>query len=121
MAFADPQSFPLSSGARSLTRINQDGYSSEWRSSVNTTDQIRMRIRHSTVPAKGTEPAKDRHNVEIVRTVYATATAAAYTEKCYVVIEQAQSNASVEYGNALSSWLTATTNAALTKLMGWES
>lgn len=120
MAITDPTSFPLSSGAITFTRVNQDGYSSEWLSR-QTLYQMRMKIRHSVVPAKGSEPAKDRHNVEVVKTVYATSTVAQYTEKVYLVFESIQSNSSVEFPNALANWLIASTNAQLTKLVNWES
>lgn len=119
LMITDPSSFPLSSGAISLTRINQDGYTSEWRYQTSLV-RYTFRVRHSKVPAKKAEPAKDRHNVEIVRTTFAAGTVAEYNEKTYFVVEMLTSSTSVELPNALCTWLTATTNAQLTKLINWE-
>lgn len=120
MSVADPSSFPLSSGAVNLVRITQDGYTSTWQYRTSTY-LMRMQIRHSVVPAKGGEPAKDRHNVEVVKTTFATASVPQYSEKSYFVTENVVSGSSVELPNALCSWLTATSNAQLTKLLNWET
>jgi len=80
-----------------------------------------MRLRHSEIPAKGSQPAKERHNVEIIKTTFATSTVPEYTEKVYVVAEQLASNSSVELLDALADWLIATSNANTVKLLNWET
>jgi hypothetical protein len=117
--FTDPSAFPLSSGSINLTRINQDGYSSEWRFQTSLL-KYTFKVRHTKVAAKGTEPAKDRHNVEITRTTFAAGAVGEYSEKTYLVTEMLTSSTSVELPNALANWLIASTNAQLTKLINWE-
>lgn len=102
-----------------MNRINQDNYASEYYYR-SATDTFRMRIRHSQVNA-GTSPSRDRHNVELTRTVFATTETDEYSEKVYAVMEMLPSQANILLAGALTDWLNASTKAALTKLIGWES
>lgn len=121
MSLADPSSMPLSSGSVNFTRINgSDPYASEWRATSALCRYI-LKVRHTKVAARGTEPAKDRHNVELTRVTFATSTVPEYSEKAYFVSENIQSSTSVELPNALAIWLTASTNAQLIKLTNWEN
>lgn len=101
-----------------LTRVNQDNYSSEYlyRSS---TEQWRMRIRHTTVRKGST--SRDRHNVELVQTVFATPTAAEIVRTAYFVFEQAQNDVSIDVPETLFEYAIATSSAFLTSLAKWES
>lgn len=110
-------------GAINVTckKINQDAYSSEYmfRSSEN---QYIVRIRHSKSGKDGNgSVVKDRHNLEIVETVFATATAAEFTRKVYIVWEHLPSDTHIANIDALADMLLATSNALVTALHGWES
>lgn len=119
MSFADPSVIPYSGGSVNADRIKEQDNASVYRVS-NSTSRTVLQIRHTVVSAKGSEPAKDRHNVELVRTTFASGAVAEYSEKVYFVMENIQSSTSVEMGNALANWLIASTNANLTKLVGWH-
>lgn len=80
--FAD--TLTLFSGVTAV-KINQDKYSSEYRFR-DTYQEITLKIRHSSfTPKAGVKT--DRHAIEMVRNVFATATAAAEVHKAYAVME----------------------------------
>lgn len=121
--FADPAVITVNAVAKNLVKINQDGYSSEYllRSAL---DEYRLRIRNQSRFDKKLGVSIDRHNVEIIHTVFATASAPAYTRKCYVVIENQQGDTLTDPTNlavGVLSWLTASSAANITKLMNFES
>lgn len=118
MAFTDPQSITINAVGKSLVRINQDGYSSEY-FLRQTLDEITMKIRNTSFVRDG--QTIDRHNVEITQTVYATATVPSITRKAYSVIENSRSDTpadAVFLGLALAGWMT---SPNLTKLVNRES
>lgn len=107
-------------GPLTLVKINQDGYSSEYLYK-GTTIELTVRIRHSKTKATAGRPAYDRHNVEIVRTTYATETTPEYTTKVYIVKEHPPNVAEKELTDALADWLIASSNANVVSLNNWES
>lgn len=119
--FGDTITLPLSSGNVVLTKVNaaQD-YSGEYRYGTST-EQYRVMIRHSKAKPLADGLPRDRHNIEILHTIYATTTAAEIVRKTYLVVELAQSDTSIILADGLSDWLIASTNANLTKFVNWES
>jgi len=122
--FADPQTLTVNSVAKALVRINQDQYSSEYllRSS---TDEFRLTIRNTSYLDKKRNVMIDRHNVEFVHTVFPVSPATLSTiRKAYTVIENQQGDTLTDptyVASAMFAWLTASTNANITKLMNFES
>lgn len=104
---------------KTLTKINQDSYASEYLLR-DTLDSYRLRIRHSLAKRNATASV-DRHNVEIVHTIYATTTVAEKVRKVYLVFELDTSDNMTDLVAALGAWLAASTNAAITSLANWES
>jgi hypothetical protein len=103
-----------------LTLINQDGYSSEYLLK-DTASEFRLRIRHSKTKATAAKPSYDRHNVELVETVYADGDVDEFERKFYFVIEQKPDDLDVGNVDAMADKAIASTNAFLDSLMGWES
>jgi len=122
--FADPQTLTVNSVAKNLVRINQDQYSSEYLLRT-TTNEFRLKIRNSSYLDKARKVMIDRHNVEFTETVFPVAPAVLSTvRKTYIVMENQQGDtlADPTYdAAALFAWLTASTNANITKLMNFES
>jgi len=122
--FADPQTLTVNSVAKVLVRINQDQYSSEYLLR-STTNEFRLKIRNSSYLDKARKVMIDRHNVEFTETVFPVAPATLSTvRKTYIVMENQQGDtlADPTYdAAALFAWLTASTNANITKLMNFES
>jgi hypothetical protein len=122
--FADPQSVTVNGVAKSLVKIGQGEGSSEYLLRTST-DEYRLNIRNTTYTDKKRQVLIDRHNVELVHTVFPVAPATLSTvRKCYTVIENQRGDTLLDpryVASALASWLTASTDAAITKLINYES
>lgn len=116
--FSNTVVLTVNSVAKTLTKINQDSYASEYLLR-DTLDSFRLKIRHSQ--AKRGSVTVDRHNVELTHTVYATATVPEIVRKVYLVFEQDTSDTMTNEVKALADWLIASTNAAIISLANWES
>jgi len=116
--FGDTFVVPHADGNITCVKINQDGYSSEYLKK-GTLDETRVRIRHTKTNSTAAQVSKDRHNVEILQTVYATATEAEFQRKVYVVVELVPDDPDTKLTDALADWLIVVGNIA--KLVGWES
>nr|UJQ85051.1 MAG: putative coat protein [Leviviridae sp.] len=107
--------------AKTLNRINQDGYASEYFLREATQD-FRMKVRHTKDRPTSAGVAVDRHNVELTQTIYPVAPATVNKiRRVYGVITNENSDDSVQIGYlqaGLSGFLTA---ANVTKLANWES
>jgi hypothetical protein len=114
--FGDTLSLTINGAARVHVKINQDGYASEYLYRSSTVES-RVKIRHSNSnPRNGTR--YDRHNVEIVETVFATESTEEFIRKAYFITEQLPSDADTELMEGLAAWATP---ANLAKLNLWES
>lgn len=122
--FADPTTLTVNSVAKALVRINQDKYSSEYLLRT-ATEEFRLNVRNSTYMDKKRAVLIDRHNVEFIHTVFPVSPATLSTiRKTYTVIENQQGDTLADptyVASALYAWLTASTNANITKLMNLES
>jgi hypothetical protein len=111
----------LSIGGVTLTRINDsEPYSSEYRFG-DATHELRFKVRHTKVNPTAGRPGADRHNFELVETVYAAGDVAEYQRKVYVVMENIPQDTSVANADALADLMIASTNAFLVQMVGWES
>nr|UJQ85888.1 MAG: hypothetical protein 2 [Leviviridae sp.] len=120
--FGDTITVTINAVAKVLSKINQDGYSSEYLLRADT-EEFRMRIRNTTYADKTRGGKKvDRHNVELVHRVYAVAPATVDTiRKAYSIIENDQgdpSTAVVKFGAGMFAFHT---EANITKLFNFES
>jgi hypothetical protein len=111
---------PQAGGNITLVKINQDGYSSEYLFR-DATSQYRARIRHTKTTATPTRPSYDRHNFEVVQTVFAAGDVAEYERKFYFVLEHKAQDTSVALSDAVADLAIASSNAFLVSLLGWES
>ena len=122
--FADPAVVTINGVAKSLQRINQDGYSSEYLLR-SPTEEFRLNVRNSTYLPKGTTRKVHRHNIELIHTVFPVAPAVESTvRKTYAVIENQQGDTLADPTNVAAgifAFLTASTNANITKMMNFES
>lgn len=119
--FADPSVITVNAVAKNLIKINQDGYSSEYalRSAL---DDYRLKIRNTTYTDKSRGVAIDRHNVELIHTVFPIAPATLSTiRKVYAVIENQQGDTLLDPRYTAAGLFTFLTNANIDKLMNIES
>jgi hypothetical protein len=111
---------PLASGNVTLNRVRDDGYSSEY-FVRGTGCEYRVFVRHNKTNATALKPAYDRHNFEIVKTVYADGDVPQYEDKAYFVIQKKANDVDVELADAMGDMLIASSNALVTELLGWQS
>lgn len=78
----------------------------------DSTEQYLMSIRHSV-----TKQGRNRHNVEVTHTVWATTEVPEHVCKSYFVMELSPFDESVTIPAALCAFLTASTNAVLGELV----
>lgn len=117
--FAGTQAVDFGGGSKTLVKINQDTYSSEYYLRESTAE-YRMKIRHTKSTSGG--QALDRHNVEITKVTFAVPnTSPEYIQKAYFVFEAPPGYIAVGPMAGLCAWATASTNEALTNLVGWQS
>lgn len=111
---------PQAGGDIVMTKINQDLYSSEYMFR-NSTSRYVAKIRHTKVKATATRPEYERHNFEVVQTIFANGAVPEYERKFYFVYEVLASDTSVALPDAISDLEIASSNAFLVSLMNWES
>lgn len=124
MSFADPASITINGVPKALVKINQDGYSSEYRLR-NALDEYTLNIRNTSYTDKKRGVAIDRHNIELVHTVFPVAPSTLSTvRKVYTVIENQQGDTLTDptfVASGLYAFLTASSNANITKMLNFES
>jgi len=119
--FADTLTITINSVAKVLTRVNQDGYSSEYLLR-ETTGEFRLKIRNSTYTDKARNVVVNRHNTELTQTVYAVAPATVNTvRKFYAVLENDSTSLVVDDAKFGAGAVAFLTEANLTKQLNWES
>lgn len=120
--FTDTITITINAVAKVLNRVNQDGYGSEY-FLRETTGSFRLKLRNTSYLDKSRGSIKvDRHNIELVETVFAVAPATVNTvRKMYSVLENDLTDSivsSAKFGVGLAGFHT---EANLTKLLNWES
>lgn len=124
MSFADPAVITINGNAKSLVRINQDGYSSEYLLR-SATGELRLNIRNTSRTDSKTGKVVERHNAELIDTVFPVAPATLSTvRKTYVVIENEQGDTLLDPiydASGLLAFLTASSNANIVKMLNSES
>lgn len=122
--FVDPAALTINGVGKNLVRINQDKYSSEFLLRT-ATDEFRLKIRNTTYLDKSRGVNIDRHNAELVHTVFPVAPATlSSVRKTYVVIENQQGDTLLDptyVAAGLLGFLTASSNANITKMLNFES
>lgn len=119
--FADPLVITINAIAKNLIRINQDGYSSEYLLR-EATGEYRARIRNSSYTDKTRGVKVDRHNVELVHTIYPVAPATLSTvRKVYHVFEMDVGDDSALMAKTVAGLSAFDTEANATKMLNFES
>jgi len=119
--FSDTLTVTINAIAKVLTRVNQDGYSSEYL--LRESDgQFRMKLRNSSYNDKARGVVVDRHNIELVHTVYPVAPSTQpLVRKYYSVLENDQTDLVVSSAKFAVGVVGFQTEANITKLLNWES
>jgi hypothetical protein len=119
--FADPAVVTINAVAKNLVRINQDKYSSEYLLRT-ATEEFRLNIRNSSYTDKKRGVTIDRHNAELIHTVFPVAPATlSNIRKTYCVVENQRGDTLVDPRNVAVGLLAYLTSANIDKLMNFES
>lgn len=119
--FADPAVVTINSVAKNLVKINQDQYSSEYYLR-STTEDFKLNIRNTSYYDKKRNVSIDRHNVELVHTVFPVAPATLSTvRKQYAVIENQIGDTLTDPRNDALGLFAFLSSANIDKLMNRES
>jgi hypothetical protein len=122
MAFPDTITFTINAVAKILTRIKDDGYSSEYRLRNANVEEFRANIRNSTYLDKVTGRNVDRHSVELLHTVFAVDPATIPTvRKSYFVLENQAVDTVVDPTKFAVGLVGFLTESNITKLVNYES
>lgn len=120
--FADPLTITINSVAKVLNKIADDGYTSEYylRGAL---EDFRLKIRHSSYVDKTRGSRKvDRHNMEIIQTVFPVSPATIATvRKIYTVLENDSVDGITEPLNFALGFIALHSSPTVTKLINWES
>lgn len=103
-----------------LSKINQDNYSSEYLKRTST-EEFRLRVRHSLESAKAGLVPFDRHNIELTHTVFATPTVVEIVDITSTTIRSRKSTDPAVTLLTAKASIGYLTDANLTKLIAWES
>jgi len=117
--FADPSRITINAINKDLNRINQDSYGSEY-FLREATQELQMKIRNTSYTSKA-GALVDRHNIEVIQTIYATADAAAIVRKAYTVFENYRSDTDAGLLQFLNGFVAFATSANIQKLLNRES
>jgi hypothetical protein len=112
---------PVTGGSITMVKVNNgEPYSSEYLFR-DTGHEFRARIRHTKTKATALRPSYDRHNFEVVETIFPVDSTPGFERKFYFVLEQLPQDQSVLNADAVADLMIATSDAFLTALVGWES
>lgn len=119
--FADTLTITINAVAKQLVRVNQDGYSSEYRL-IEANGEFRLRIRNTSYKDKVRgNITVSRHNLELVQTIYGAAGAPNTTRKAYAVFEKDQGDGITDSSKMTVGAVGFLTEANVTKMLNWES
>jgi len=121
MSFAPTVAITINAIAKVLNFINQDGYASEYYLKTATED-FRLKLRNSSYNDKTRGVKVDRHNIELVHTIYPVAPATLSTiRKYYSILENDFSDSAVDVSKFAAGVSAFQTEANFLKLLNWES
>jgi hypothetical protein len=119
--FADPAVITINSVAKNLVRINQDKYSSEYLLRT-ATEEFRLNVRNTSYADKKRGVTIDRHNCELIWTVFPVAPATtSVVRKTYAVIENQRGDTLIDPRDNAVGLFDFLTWSNIDKLMNFES
>lgn len=116
----DTITITINAVAKILTKVNQDGYASEYRLN-ETLSQFVLRVRHTKDRVSAGSKERHRHQVTLTETVLATATAPQFDRVSQITLVSNFDDPAANQGYnqvGLEAW---GTQANIVKLVGWES
>lgn len=121
MAFGSTLTLTVNAVAKVLNRVNQDNYGSEYLL-LATTEEYRVKIRHSKESPKADGAIFNRHNIEVTHTIFATSSAAEVVRQAYIVVRNKDGDDLTLIGYLLAAATTYFNNGTVqSDLLTWQS
>lgn len=122
MAFPDTITITINAVPKTLTRIKDDGYGSEYRVRNSNVDEFLLTIKNSSYTDRATKRLVDRHSVELKHTVLPVAPSEIPTiRKTYLVLENQSVDTIVDPTKFTLGFVGFFSEANITKLVNFES
>jgi len=119
--FSDTLVVTVNTVDKTLVRINQDAYASEYLLREDT-GEFSLRLRNTSYTRAGTGVKVDRHNVELVHTVYGAAVGdPPVIRKAYIVFENDRGDPLADAEDFTFGLVSFLTEVNIGKLLNWES
>lgn len=119
--FADPAIITVDGVEVWMNRVNQDKYSSEYLSR-NDFEEYRLNIRNTSYLDKKRQVMVDRHNVELIHTIFPVSPSTLSTvRKSYAVIENQRGDPLADVTDRVLGFVGFLTSANITKLLSFQS
>lgn len=118
-----PITITVNAVAKAMNLVNQDNYASEYKLQ-EATDEWILKIRHTKDKANAQGQVYSRHVVDFTQRTYAVAgISPEKIRRCYTTFILLDGDSLTEsyLAAGLSAWLTASANANMIKVLGWES
>lgn len=116
--FADPITVTINSVAKSLARVNNDGYASEY-VAKETDREFKLKIRNTTSVRNGVSYA--RHSAELTERIFATPTTREVIRKSYTTFEHSDGDIGTPLANFVKGQVDFLTAVNIAKLANSES
>lgn len=120
-ALGDTLDLVVGAVTKTLTRINGPWNGQSEYLLKESLGSYRAKVRHSKSGGKNGAPLYDRHNFEVVQTIYATETVPEYYRKFYIVSELLPTDEDVSLGDAVADLCIANSNELLDELNDWKA
>lgn len=120
MAFADPLVVTIGGVAKNLPRVDSGRFSSEYLL-TEATQEIRVLIRNQRSKADASGRSRDRHNISLRHTLFATATTPVQVRTCSASVEHYTFDDVTAYDDSAIAVAAMLTAANMVKLSNFES
>lgn len=105
---------------KTLVRIDNPKFGAQYYLREST-EEFTLNVRHSQESPQKNGIQFDRHNVELIRTVFATDTKPAVTHTSYIVIRNSRDDDYEDVEDDFLALTALTNSAAVKQLLGWVS
>lgn len=117
--FSDTLTITVDAVDKSLVRINQDGYGSEYLLREDT-GEFSLRIRSSSY-VRGNGVKVSRHNAEFIHTLYGSDGNPPIIRKTYIIFEDDKGDTLASAKAVVNGFVGFLTDANVEKMLNWES
>lgn len=116
----ETQTIVIDGANKVLSRINQDNFGATYLL-LEPTGEIQMQVRHNKEKSKLGQPARDRHNVRILQTIFGAAGAPDVVREISTTLVANRSDDRTAFSKVTTGVNTYMSAATVVKVLNWES